>query len=88
MKNPTFSGGGSRKINIEGGLPKNGGLGQFADLRGGGLGTKEGSGVFEGEGVADTPMHTMIAIFQCRKVLTWPWLLDHHKLFISYCIIL
>ena len=32
----------SQKTNIEGGLPKRGGLGQFADLRGGGLGQKEG----------------------------------------------
>ena len=31
---------GLRKNNIEGGLPKKGGLGQFADLRGG-LGKKE-----------------------------------------------
>ena len=37
---------------IGGGLAKKGGLGQFADLGGGGLGKKEG-----GEG--DTPMHTM-----------------------------
>ena len=37
----------SRKSNIEGGgLPKKGGLGQFANL--GGLDNKEGSGVFEG----------------------------------------
>ena len=38
MKNLTFRGG-SRKTNIEGGLPKKrgGGLGQFADLRGGGV---------------------------------------------------
>ena len=47
----------SQKTNIEGGLPKKGGFGQFADLRGG-LGKKErGGGVFE-EGV-DTLMHTM-----------------------------
>ena len=32
------------------------GLGQFADLRGG-IGKKEGDGVFAG--VVDTPMHTM-----------------------------
>ena len=39
-------------------LPKKGGLGQFADLRGGERDDKqEGSGVFHG-GV-DTPMHTM-----------------------------
>ena len=31
----------SQKTNIEGGLPKKGGFGQFADL-GGGLGKKEG----------------------------------------------
>ena len=41
--------GGSRKTNIEGGLPKKEGLGQFADLRGGDLGRKEGVGLFEGE---------------------------------------
>ena len=33
---------GSRKTNKEGGLPKKGGIGQFADLRGGELGKKEG----------------------------------------------
>ena len=33
LKNPTFRGGGSQKTNIEGGLPKKGGLGQFANLR-------------------------------------------------------
>ena len=40
-------------------MPKKGerGLGQFADLRGRGLGKKEGDGVFEGE--IDTLMHTM-----------------------------
>ena len=51
MKNPTFrgvggGGGGSRKTNIEGGLPKKRGLGQFADLRED-LARKRG-GVFEG----------------------------------------
>ena len=36
LKDPTFRGGGSRKTNIEGELPKKGGaLKQFADLRGG-----------------------------------------------------
>ena len=50
MKNPTFSGGGSRKTNIEGGLPKNGGLGQFADLRGGGLARKRGVVFLRGKG--------------------------------------
>ena len=29
-----LGGGGSRKTNIEGGLPKKGGLGRFANLRG------------------------------------------------------
>ena len=38
LKNPTFKGG-SQKTNIEGGLPKKGGLGQFANLRRG-LGKK------------------------------------------------
>ena len=51
---------GLRKTNIEGGLPKKG-VAQFAYLRGG-LGKKEGGGVFffagGGRGV-DTPMHTM-----------------------------
>ena len=42
--------GNSRKTNVEGGLPK-GGLGQFADMTGG--------GVFKGGGV-DTPMLTVI----------------------------
>ena len=40
-----------------GGLPKKGGLGEFADLRGE-LGKKEG-GVFLGRWGVDTPMHTM-----------------------------
>ena len=42
-------GGGVTKIQYtEEGLPKNGGLGQFADFRGGGgAGEKEGVGVFE-----------------------------------------
>ena len=35
----------SQKTNIEGGLPKKGVFGQFADLRGG-LGKKERGGVF------------------------------------------
>ena len=41
-----------------GGLPKEGWLKQFADLKGGRLGKKEGGGVFEEWGV-DTPMDTM-----------------------------
>ena len=40
-----LGGGGSRKTNIDGGLPKRGGLGQFANLMRGGLGKKE-AGVF------------------------------------------
>ena len=42
----------SRKTHIEGGdcLKRGGGLRKFADLRGG-LGKKEGSGIFEGVGV-------------------------------------
>ena len=55
MKNPTFRGG-SRKTNKEGGLPKKGGLVQFANLRGGFAGKR--GGVLEGEGIY-TPMHTM-----------------------------
>ena len=43
-------------------MPKKGGVGQFADLRGGGLGKKWS--VFEWGGGTDTPMHTMnLAIF-------------------------
>ena len=54
--------GGSRKTNIEGGLPKKEGLGQFVDFRGGGGGAwqeRGGGGVFEG---GDTPMHTMVTL--------------------------
>ena len=40
--------GGFIKTNIEGGLSKKGGLGQFANLMGKGGGKKEGGGVFEG----------------------------------------
>ena len=42
-------------------MPGVAGLGQFANLRGGGLGKKEECGVFEGggEGIVDTPMHTI-----------------------------
>ena len=43
-------GGGLRKTNIQGELPGVAGLGQFANLRGGGLGKKEECGVFEGGG--------------------------------------
>ena len=41
MKNPIFKGV-SQKNNISEGITKQGGLGQFADLRWGGLGEKEG----------------------------------------------
>ena len=52
--------GGSRKTNIEGGLPKKGrGLRQFADLRGG-LGKKEEVVFLRG---VDTPMHTVLVVF-------------------------
>ena len=44
-----------KNTNIEGGLLKKGGLGQFADLRG--TWQEREDGVFE-EGV-DTPMHTL-----------------------------
>ena len=57
MKDPTFRGG-SRETNIEGGLPKKGRFGQFASLKGG-LGKKEGGGVFKGGRGVDSPMHTM-----------------------------
>ena len=47
LKNPTFrAGGGSQKNNIKGGLPKKGGLGQFANLRG--PWQERGGGVLEG----------------------------------------
>ena len=46
--------GGSQKTNIEGGLFKKRGLGQFANL--GGLGKKEAVVFLSG---VDTPMHTM-----------------------------
>ena len=41
-------GGGVTKSQYMGGLPKKGGLGQFADLREGGVGKKEEGGVLEG----------------------------------------
>ena len=49
-----FSGGGggvNEKPIKRGELPKKGGLGQFADLRGGGLGKKEGVVFLRGEGL-------------------------------------
>ena len=56
MKDPTFRGRGSQKTIYRGDCLKRGCLGHFVDLMGG-LGKKEGGGVFEGG--ADTPMHTM-----------------------------
>ena len=52
-KNPGFrrgggGGGGVTKSQYMGGLPKKEGLGQFADLREGGVGKKEEGGVLEG----------------------------------------
>ena len=48
MNNLTFRGGGGvTENNIEGGLPKKRGLGQFVDLRG--LGKKECGGVLRGD---------------------------------------
>ena len=55
---------GSRKTNIEGGMPKKGELGQFANLSGGGggrgVGRKSKVAFLMGGrgGVVDTPMHT------------------------------
>ena len=46
-------------------MPKKGGLGQFADLGGGG-GLLRGDGVFEGG--ADTPMHTMMFPYLAKKL--------------------
>ena len=42
-------------------MPKKEALGEFTNLRGGGLARNRG-GVFEGGGEVDTPMHTMTAI--------------------------
>ena len=58
-----LSGGSSRKTDIEGGLPKKGGLGQFADLReggGGGLARKRKVVFLRG---GDTPIHTMLKFY-------------------------
>ena len=54
---------GSRKTNIEGGMPRKGELGQLANLSGEGGAAgwkKEQGGIFDGGygGVVDTPMHT------------------------------
>ena len=54
--------GGSRKTNIEGGLPKEVGGGAWTVCkfkRGQGLGKKEGVVFLRGKVVVDTPMHTM-----------------------------
>ena len=50
-----FLDGRSQKTKIYWGLPKKGGLGHFADLKGG-LGKKEGGGFLRG---VDASMHTM-----------------------------
>ena len=55
LKNLTFTGGSSRKTDIEGGLPKKEGLGQFADLRGT-LARQRRVLFLRG---VDAPMHTM-----------------------------
>ena len=46
-------------------LDKKGGLGQFADLKEGGLGKKEGVVFWRG---VDTPMHTMTAELNQKRV--------------------
>ena len=55
-----MGGGGSRKSNIKRGLPEKGGLGQFADLRGRGLGKKEWVVFLRG---VDTPLHTILQLY-------------------------
>ena len=51
-------------------MPKRGGLEQFGDLGGGGLGKKEGGDVFEeGGGGVDTPMHTMLTPFTIQMLM-------------------
>ena len=59
LKNRTFRRGGFTKNQYRGrGLPKKGGLGQFADLRGGAW-QERGDVAFERGEMVDTPMHTM-----------------------------
>ena len=58
-------GGGSRKTNIKGGLPKKEGLVSFADLRGV-FGKKERGGVFEERRGVDILMHTMETTISSR----------------------
>ena len=48
-------GGGSQKTNIEGGLPKKGGFGQFVDLREGGAWQERRDSVFEGGWYLNAP---------------------------------
>ena len=57
MKNLNTFGVHWKIIFLEGELPKKGGLGHFADLRGGGLSKKDGVVVLR---EVDNPMHTMI----------------------------
>ena len=56
---------GSRKTNIEGGLPKKGGLGQFVDLRGT-LARKRGWCFWGG---VDTPMRSMRVVQNLKRNL-------------------
>ena len=56
--NIEFLEGTHEKKQYRGGLPKKEGLGHFVDLKGGGLGKKEGWWCFWGGG-GDTPMQTM-----------------------------
>ena len=86
LKNPTFKGG-SQKTNIEGGLPKKRGLGQFANLRGGAW--QEIGVVVILRGV-DTPMHAMIMEtipYHNYSIVTlgkWPHLPGWKLISISY----
>ena len=52
------------------GLPKKGGLGQFAEREGGGAWQEREGGLFE-DGV-DTPMHTVISFINCEKLEIQP----------------
>ena len=60
---------GSRKTNIEGGLPKKGGLGQFYRYLRRGLARKRGEVFLRGE--VDTPMHTMVPFIFSIGVLPY-----------------
>ena len=58
-------------------MPKEGGIGQFADLRGGGrLGKKEG-GVFLRGGGVDTLMHTMLQTIRRQQPTNCLSVFDH-----------